>query len=139
TEMIMRSTEDLAGNFDFLNSANGTGPYKLQQWDRGTRLMLERNDNYYDPELPYLDGLEFLIIPDDIQQVTSLRAGDLELSAIVATERAAVETDPNLVMLTAPGTATWVTVINTTKDPWTDDRTWRAAALTIDKDDANQA
>jgi peptide/nickel transport system substrate-binding protein len=139
TEMIMRSTEDLLGDFDYLNETNGTGPYRLGQWDRGTRLRIDRNENYYDPDLPYLDGIEFLIIPDDIQQVTSLRAGDVEMTGIVATERAAVETDPNLIMLTAPGTATWVTVINTTIEPWTDERTWRAAALTIDKEDANQA
>ncbi len=138
TEMIMRSSEDLLGDFDFTQDSNGTGPFTLGQWDRGSRLILERNPNYYDGDLPYLDRIEFLVIEDTTQQVVSFRAGDVDMTAVAATEREAVEQDANLVMLTAPGTATWVTVINTPQAPWTDDRTWRAAALAIDKDDANE-
>jgi oligopeptide transport system substrate-binding protein len=35
-----------AGDDWWLNP-NGTGPFKLQEWSSGTRIVLERNDNYY--------------------------------------------------------------------------------------------
>jgi ABC-type transport system substrate-binding protein len=138
TEMIMRATEDLLGDFDYLNNSNGTGPFKFQRWDRGARLIIERNPNYYEEGLPYLDEMEFIFITDPTQQIASFRGGEVDIAGIPAVDRASIEQDPDFVMLSAPGTATWVTVINTTIEPWTDDRTWHAAALAIDKDDANQ-
>jgi ABC-type transport system substrate-binding protein len=33
----------------------GTGPFRLTDWDRGVRLLLDRNPHYHQPGLPYLD------------------------------------------------------------------------------------
>jgi len=32
---------------DWWRNPNGTGPFKLQEWSSGLRIVLERNDNYY--------------------------------------------------------------------------------------------
>ena len=32
---------------DWWRDPNGTGPFKLQEWSSGLRIVLERNDNYY--------------------------------------------------------------------------------------------
>ena len=32
---------------DWWRNPNGTGPFKLQEWSSGLRIILERNDNYY--------------------------------------------------------------------------------------------
>jgi len=47
----------------------GTGPFKFEKWDQDSVLVLSRNENYWmkdenGNQLPYLDGLEFRIIPD---------------------------------------------------------------------------
>jgi len=36
-----------AGTSSFASTANGTGPYKLKTWNRGTSVMLERNERYH--------------------------------------------------------------------------------------------
>src|SRR5262249_5452752 len=41
---------------------------------------LKRNPDYYEPGLPYLDGLDFRIIPDEASRMAALRAGSVHLT-----------------------------------------------------------
>lgn len=36
-----------AGTSSFASTANGTGPYRLKSWNRGTSVTLERNEQYH--------------------------------------------------------------------------------------------
>ncbi len=38
-------------------TAIATGPFKIKQFDRGTGWTVVRNDRYWMPDLPYLDGI----------------------------------------------------------------------------------
>lgn len=47
---------------DFRNHPCGTGPFRFGFWDEGNRLMLYRNDHYWEKDeqgkaLPYIDGV----------------------------------------------------------------------------------
>ncbi|ACM31400.1 ABC transporter substrate-binding protein [Rhizobium rhizogenes] len=79
------------GVTDFRNApANaefiGTGPFKFAEWKKGSLIRLVRNDKYWDTGKPYLDEIDFQIIPDansraiafETGQVDALRAGDVE-------------------------------------------------------------
>ena len=39
----------------------GAGPFVLDRFDRGERVLLRRFDGYYRPQLPYLDGIEWTL------------------------------------------------------------------------------
>lgn len=65
---------------DYLtNPANsapvGTGPFRLQEWRRGEYIHLVRNEDYYDADLPYLDEIYFLVIPDASQRSIAVETG----------------------------------------------------------------
>lgn len=54
------------------------GPFRFAEWEKGERLRLERNPNYWktDPEgreLPYLDGLEFRFMEDPVALVSAFK------------------------------------------------------------------
>lgn len=79
------------GVTDFRNApANaefvGTGPFKFAEWKKGSLIRLVRNDKYWDAGKPYLDEIDFQIIPDansraiafETGQVDALRSGDIE-------------------------------------------------------------
>lgn len=42
----------------------GTGPFRFKEWERGSRIVLERNPDYWDTGKPYLDQFVLRIIPD---------------------------------------------------------------------------
>jgi peptide/nickel transport system substrate-binding protein len=55
----------------------GTGPFKFESWERGTRLTLVRNDDYWG-EPANLDSLVFTPIPDNAARLQALQSGDIQ-------------------------------------------------------------
>lgn len=56
----------------------GTGPFKFKDWQRGNRVDLVRNDDYWDKGVPKLASVTFRFIGDAQAQVAALRAGDID-------------------------------------------------------------
>jgi ABC-type transport system substrate-binding protein len=65
----------------YLSNPVGAGPFVLKEWARDSRMVLERNPNYWqrDQGLPRLDGLEFRPLPDTETRYASLENGDVDL------------------------------------------------------------
>lgn len=57
----------------------GTGPFRLQEWVRGSFLRLVRYDGYYLSGLPYLDEIIFRVVPDATAAVAALERGEVSL------------------------------------------------------------
>lgn len=43
----------------------GVGPYKFETWEHGKRIVLIKNENYWQKDFPKSQALEFLFIPKD--------------------------------------------------------------------------
>ncbi len=62
----------------------GLGPFRLREYRRGERIVLERNPHYWKRDrsgiaLPYLDTITFLIIPDHNSEALRFQAGEIDL------------------------------------------------------------
>lgn len=68
------------GNFLEPKSQIGTGPFKLKRYERGIVIEWERNNNYYDRDLPYLDGVKQFILVGVPTQVAAARTGRVHLA-----------------------------------------------------------
>ena len=67
----------------FAEKPIGTGPFVMTEWKRGVSMKLKRNPYYWKQgddgkPLPYLDELEFQIIPDDATRLLKLKAGEID-------------------------------------------------------------
>ncbi|MDE2198941.1 MAG: ABC transporter substrate-binding protein [Rhodospirillales bacterium] len=88
----------------------GTGPFQLVDWQRGVSMKLVRNPHYWNKAadgsaLPYLDELDFVIIPDDATRLLKLKAGEVDGTEFVPYSRVKeLQTDPNLRMELWPST-----------------------------------
>jgi peptide/nickel transport system substrate-binding protein len=56
----------------------GTGPFKFGSWQRGNRIELVRNEDYWDAGVPKLASVTFRFIGDAQAQAAALRAGDVD-------------------------------------------------------------
>jgi len=57
----------------------GTGPYKIVRWEKDDRVIYERNDNYWQEGMPYLDGIEMIIIPDAMSLAAAFMNGEVDV------------------------------------------------------------
>jgi peptide/nickel transport system substrate-binding protein len=73
------------------NKPIGTGPYKFGAWDRGQSIRLDRNPNYWQPGLPYLDRVVARFIPDASTRSAALEAGEVQYAAYGAVNYADVK------------------------------------------------
>jgi peptide/nickel transport system substrate-binding protein len=57
----------------------GTGPFILKEFKRDDHLTWVKNPDYWQPGLPYLDGIEVTIIPDPVTARAVFEAGDADV------------------------------------------------------------
>ncbi len=68
---------------DFEQDLVGTGPFKFKSRTVSVETQLERNPNYFMPDLPYLDGVTLRPIFDDSARMNALYSGDVDLVTYV--------------------------------------------------------
>jgi peptide/nickel transport system substrate-binding protein len=62
----------------------GTGPFRFAEHRPGEYYRLERNPEYWQPGLPYLDGIVYRVLPDRASVSAALETGDIQLAAFSA-------------------------------------------------------
>jgi peptide/nickel transport system substrate-binding protein len=64
------------------SSVGGTGPFKWVEWVPGDHIQQTRNQNYWDPALPYVDDYRVNIYRDQQSMLSALEAGALDVAAL---------------------------------------------------------
>lgn len=57
----------------------GTGPFRFKSYTPGSSFVAERNPDYWREGLPYLDEVEFKVIPDALARKSALLSGDIDV------------------------------------------------------------
>ena len=100
TQVVRASWED---------RAFGTGPFRVVQWRRGDRIVLERNP-YFSPR-PKLDRIVLQMVPDVNSGLVALRAGDVDVAPVYPDQLAtAVQTRGIRVLRTPENATVWLTL-----------------------------
>src|SRR5262245_47365747 len=113
----------------------GTGPFTLERWDRGDRIVLKKNPTYHVNGAPKLDRVTFRYIPDPNAALAALRAGDVDVMAFgLGPENVeVVRKDPNLQVIVGQTTNDVIRALNNSKKPYSDVRVRRALTHAVDK------
>jgi len=67
-----------AGTTDF-SDCNGTGGYKLTEFEPGVRLFAKRNPNYWKTGRAHFDEVQVLSIADTVARTTALKTGQIDV------------------------------------------------------------
>ena len=135
--VVPREAVEAAGG-DFGHQPVGTGGFKLREWVLGQRLVLERNPDYFEEGVPYLDELVFEIGVDPNVAFLRLQRGEVDVlgDGIPSARFTEVMADPQLSQQVATGEQmqTGYVTINVTVPPFDDPRVRQALNMAVNKD-----
>ena len=75
---IIFAPETIEENGDLSQVAVGTGPFRFVEYVPNTRVVLEKNPDYWEEGLPYLDGIEMTFVSDDTQRTNAVVTGEVD-------------------------------------------------------------
>ncbi len=115
----------------------GTGPFKVVDFKRNESIKLVRNADYWKKGLPYLDGIEFKIVPNRSTRVLGFVAGEFDLtfdSDITFPLLKDVKSQaPSAVCIARPQNVRSNLIVNREKEPFDNPRIREALVLAIDR------
>ena len=144
TAILPREAEERFKDFNSPEAVIGTGPFVLKSYERGVRIVFERNPDYYMPGLPYLDAVTFEIVPDQAARLALLRTNKIELAhwwGFLSPEdgKALKRTNPEMVVSPHMIADVGHIFMRTDQPPFNDVRVRRAVSLAIDRKSWNDA
>lgn len=112
----------------------GTGPFRFVERIPGVSITFTRFDNYFEPELPYLNGIVFQPMGDDYARVTALRSATVDMIDYVpATHVDVIRGNPQLKFASDKNFGFGFVGFVTTAKPFDDVKVRRAFAMGIDR------
>jgi peptide/nickel transport system substrate-binding protein len=66
------------GDLRKVETAIGTGPFLLERYEPNVKTVFKRNPDYYRDGQPYVDGVEWLVIPDESTGLAMYRTGQID-------------------------------------------------------------
>jgi peptide/nickel transport system substrate-binding protein len=126
--------EENDGNLQ--NVTMGSGPFILEEFIPDQIIRFTRNPNYWQDGLPYLDEMEWLILPDDQARVAALRGGEIANADFL--DYQPVETfdnNPDWDVYAVSTLTHATTYINCAEGPLADARVRQALSYAIDRNE----
>jgi peptide/nickel transport system substrate-binding protein len=136
--MSVYSAQDINGGFDFNTKTNGTGPFKLKEYLRGNRVVMEANSDYFVEGQPYLASLTGFIMPNSGARVSAFQSGQINFTSLLT--RSDVESlqpvlKDRMVIERLNGYG-FNTINFGHRDPWRDERVRRAISLAMNRQES---
>lgn len=106
---------------EFLRNPVGTGPFQFVQWIKDDRIVLKKNQNYWNKKSggPYLDRVIFRSIPENSVRFLELKTGNIHICQFPnPADIELARKDRNLMLISQPGMNIGYLSFNHTKEPW---------------------
>ena len=129
-----------AAGRDYDRRPVGAGAWKLVSWADNERVVMTRNENYWRPGKPHLDGLNFQIIPELNTGLRSVTAGQNDYIYFLAPQhKALVDRARNVSSVVGPTLWCINMYINFGRAPTDNVKVRQALNLAIDRVEFNKA
>ncbi|MED4782479.1 peptide ABC transporter substrate-binding protein [Brevibacillus choshinensis] len=112
------------------------GPFKMETWEHKSKVVLVKNDNYWDKDTVKLDKIDFSMVEDENTELSMFDNGDLDwagapMSALPTDAIPALKDSGK--METRPIAGTYMYKFNTEKAPFNNAKIRKAFAYAINR------
>ena len=119
------------------NQPIGTGPFKFVEFKPNEYIKFAKNPDYWKPGLPYLDAIEWTIIPNRSTQTLAFIAGQFDMTfpyeETVQTMHDIKSQAPTAICEIDPTMVSFNLMVNRDNPPFNDPDMRKAMMLTIDR------
>jgi peptide/nickel transport system substrate-binding protein len=115
----------------------GTGPFKFVEFKANESIKLTKNPDYFKKGLPYLDGIEFTIIPNRSTAILGFISGQFDMTfpteVSIPLLKDVKSQAPKAVCAVEPNNVSTNIIINSSAPPFDNLDIRRALALSLDR------
>jgi peptide/nickel transport system substrate-binding protein len=128
---VLEQTE--GGGAALFENPIGTGPYQLEQWDRGNQIVMTRNDEYWG-EPAFAETLVFRWSEEAAQRLVELQAGSVDgIDNPGKDDFEVIANDANLQLQEREGANVFYLGMNNSFEPFDNEQVRQAMAIGIDR------
>jgi oligopeptide transport system substrate-binding protein len=124
-------------NKDWANEAAtyvSNGPFKITEWAHKSKVVIKKNENYYDKAKIKLDEIDFAMIEDEATAWQMYKSGQLDLGYTLPVDVIAqLKAENNAELHIAPDLSFYYYEFNNTKKPFTNLKIRQALSMAIDR------
>jgi peptide/nickel transport system substrate-binding protein len=115
----------------------GTGPFRFTEWVKDDHITLDRWDQYFAPERPYLDRVIFKAIADDTVRLTGLQTGEMQWVMQIPLQKVPemMEAGGDIKSTLGAPYLPDMIYLNSSKPPFDDKRVRQAIAWSVNRDE----
>ncbi|HET8815027.1 MAG TPA: ABC transporter substrate-binding protein [Solirubrobacterales bacterium] len=119
----------------------GSGPFKVESWQKGRQLTLVRNPHYWRKGLPYLDKVELTTVPDGNTRILQVTTGEVDIADdLPYSQFDALESNPDVTLLAESVVGTVFQIaLNINEDPIDEAKVRQALNYALPKEEINDA
>lgn len=110
-------TSMVKSGIDFNKTAIGTGPFMFESYEKGVKLTVKKNENYWGGS-PKLDGAEINYVSDPTTRALQIEGKDSQIVlSVPPSEVKTINADPNLKVINKNTLRTYFMYVNMRKAP----------------------
>lgn len=122
-----------AADGSMVTAPNGTGPYKLKAWEKGTQIVLSRFEDYWGSKAKAKTAV-IQWQPEAAARLLALRAGTADgIDNVAPTDAAGIKADSSLALYPRPALNTMYIGMRNVAKPFNDVRVRKAIAMALDR------
>ncbi|MBM7552793.1 peptide ABC transporter substrate-binding protein [Thalassobacillus pellis] len=111
----------------------GNGPFQLAEWKHDSKLVMEKNDQYWDAETVSLDRVEWSMVNDTNTEYQMFQSGDLDTSGIPSEMAEELMDNENVVIEAQAGT--YFYRFNVNEEPFQNEKIRKAFSMAVNQED----
>lgn len=138
--IMEKSYCESAGDEGIAEKPVGTGPFTLEEWDKGEKMVFKKNPYYWEEGCPKVDEIDMVVVADDSTRIMQLQSGQIDVATMIPFSRISeLQNTSGVNVEMFDSTETTFVILNCQGEYTKDEKVRDALKLATDKNSINEA